>query len=213
MKFLALFVLMISFVSSATAHEGLTRMDSQTNRMEKMVVAQDGTLLLVRLTPHNDPRFPSAMTEVVNQIYAFNPDGQTRWTLPLQHFGEDLVMHGQMLTTESLVIFALRERHVHTRRIIPDHPGEGNSSEDNEIHLVALDLASGEIIWQLTLDSLTPVTPAFDENHEQLYALIVRNMRDDHGDHRGDMRDHNQETILMAINFQGEMVWERTLDN
>ena len=212
MKLLALFVLMISFLFSATAHNGPTRMGTSANGMENLVVAHDGTLLL-RLTPHNDSRFPSTMAEENTQIVALQPYGQTRWTFSSHFIGEDLVMHGQPLTTESLVILSLRERHVHTRRVITDHPGEGDPSQDSEFHLVALDLATGEIVWQLILESLTPMAPALDENHEQLYVRTVRDMRENQGDHRGEMGNHGYETILMAINFRGEIVWERTLDN
>ena len=68
-------------------------------------------------------------------------------------------------------------------------------------------------VWQLTIDSLTPMAPAFDENHAQLYVRIVRDMRENHGEHQGNMRDQGHKTILMAINFGGEIVWEHTLDN
>ncbi len=212
MKYLASIVLTISFFCTAIAHNGPTRMTSSFSGKESLVVATDGTLLL-RLNQHNESHFPSTMTEEVSQIRALQPDGQIKWTFSSQLIGEDLVMHGQMLTTESLVIFSLRERNVHTRRIITDRPGEGGLSQDREFHLVALDLATGEIVWQLTLDSLTPMAPAFDENHEQLYVRIVRDMRENHGDHQGDRRDHGHETILMAINFEGEVIWEYTLDN
>lgn len=182
-----------------------------------LVIADDGSLLVVEMDVSGTPGGGPGSMELDRELVNIAPDGTERWRAS---FDEGWPM--MAVTDGDLVVFALVEDWWMGYGNSGDHgwgggPGghHGDDPHQDQTTLVALDLTDGTELWRTELEGDMASPVQFAPDGSRLYVTVRDLEGDDLGGdpmHQGDTPSHMlMSTTVTALDRSGNVLWQLQL--